>query len=108
MKKAVIIIVTVLAIVVISPFLYVSIGEKNAEKLMWEHLGNKGYTTEQIKNIDINHSFLNVILSYNEWNIKVQYADEPDAIYGYTIRDGKIVESGVTGDVDKEDLKHKH
>ena len=108
MKKALIIFATVLVIVVISSFLYVFIGEKNAEKLVWEHLENKGYTTEQIKSIDINHSFLNVILSYNEWNIKVQYIDEPDAIYGYTIKDGKIVETGVTGDVDKEDLKHKH
>lgn len=58
--------------------------------------------------IDVNHSFLNIILPYNEWIIKVQYADEPNAIYSHTIKVGKIVETGVLGDVDKEDLKHKY
>lgn len=107
-KKMLMIITTILLIVALSCFLYVFKGTKNAEKLMWEYLETKGYVTEQIKNIDVNHSFLNIILSYNEWIIKVQYVDEPNAIYGYTIKDGKIVETGVSGDIEKEDLKHKY
>lgn len=46
------------------------------------------------------------VLSYNEWTIQVRYADEPDAIYIYTNKNGQIVDSGVSGSVDKEDLKH--
>lgn len=82
--------------------------QRTQKKLIWEYLECGRYTAEQIKNIDVNHSFLNIILSYNEWIIKVQYVDEPNAIYSHTIKDGKIVETGVSDDVDKEDLKHRH
>ena len=107
-KKMFMIIAIILVVIALSCSVYVFMGAKNAEKLTWEYLEAKGYTAEQIKNIDVNHSFLNIILSYNEWIIKVQYVDEPNAIYSHTIKDGKIVETGVSGDVDKEDLKHKH
>lgn len=47
-----------------------------------------------------------IVLSYNEWTIEVVYEDEPTSVYKYTLRDGSIVESGVSGTTDKEDLKH--
>lgn len=45
MKKAFIIIAAIVVTLLISSFVYVFIGEKNAEKLMWEYIENKGYTT---------------------------------------------------------------
>ena len=99
--------VGILAVIILICFIYVFTGTKNAEKLMQVYLEDKGYTTEEIQSIDVNHSFLNIILSYNEWSILVRYADEPDAIYIFTVKNGQIEDSGVSGSVDKEDLKHK-
>ena len=96
----------VLAVFVLSGFVYIFTGTKNSEKLMQEYLEAKGFSTAEIQSIDVNHSFLNAVLSYNEWNIQVQYADEPEAIYIYTVNNGQINEAGVSGSVDKEDLKH--
>ena len=73
---------------------------------MWEYLEEKGYMHTEIQSIDVNHSFLNIILSYNEWSIAVVYTDEPTSIYYYHIKNGSIVEDGVSGTTDKEDLKH--
>jgi hypothetical protein len=107
MKKTVIIVAAIF-IIALSGCIYVSMGTRNAEKLMWGYLATKGYNEDDIEDIEIKHSFINILLSYNEWAIKVQYADEPKAKYGFTIKGGQIVETGVYGDVDKEDLKHKH
>ena len=62
----------ILAVIVLTLFIYVLTGTKNTEKLMWAYLEGKGYTTQEIQSIDVNHSFLNIILSYNEWSIHVQ------------------------------------
>lgn len=105
-RKRLSLVVSILAIIVLTCFIYVFIGTKNAERLMWKYLEDKTYSTEDVQSIDINHSFLNIILSYNEWAIHVRYADEPDAIYLYTIKNGQIQDTGVSGSVDKEDLKH--
>lgn len=85
---------------------YVIIGSSNVEKKAWDYLESKGYQEEEIQSLEVTHSFLNVILSYDEWKIKVVYADEPTSTYSYRIVDGKIVEGGVSGTTDKEDLKH--
>ena len=85
---------------------YVIIGSSNVEKKAWDYLEIKGYQEEKIQSLEVTHSFLNVILSYDEWKIKVVYADEPTSTYSYRIVDGKIVEGGVSGTIDKEDLKH--
>jgi len=106
-RKVFYIAVGILAVIVLTCFIYVNTGTKNTEKLIWAYLEDQGYTTEKIQSIDVNHSFLNVILSYNEWTIQVRYTDEPDAIYIYTVKNGQIIDAGVSGNVDKEDLKHK-
>lgn len=106
-RKGFYIAVGILAVIVLTCFIYVFAGTKNAEKRMWSYLKDKGYTTEEIQSIDVNHSFINVILSYNEWSIHIRYVDEPDAVYSYTVKNGQIKEAGVSGSVDKEDLKHK-
>jgi len=107
-KKIITIVVSILVIIAIACYIYVLSGTKKAETLMWEYLETKGYAIEEIDNIHVRHSFLNIILSYNEWIIKVQYADEPNAIYSYAIKDGQIRENGISGNVNKEELKHIH
>ncbi len=106
MKRKGIILAGIVVVIILSCAIYVFTGTKKAEKLMWEYLDEKGYTTTEIISIDVNHSFLNIILSYNEWNITVVYSDEPTSIYGYHIRNDNIVEGGVSGTTNKEDLKH--
>ena len=106
MKRKGIILTGIVAVIILSCAIYVFAGTKKAEKLMWVYLDEKGYTTTEIKSIDVNHSFLNIILSYNEWNIAVVYSDEPTSIYSYHIKNDSIVECGVSGTTNKEDLKH--
>ncbi len=43
-KTAFMIVASILIITALSCSIYVIIGTKNAEKLMWEHLETKGYT----------------------------------------------------------------
>ena len=105
-RKTTLISLCIVAAIIISCGIYIFAGTKKAEKLMWKHLDDKGYKQTEIKSVDVNHSFLNVILSYNEWNIKVVYTDEPTSVYSYHMKKGQIVEGGVSGTTDKEDLKH--
>jgi len=97
-------------IVVCTLFLVMSgnviIGSNNIEKKAWNYLESKGYKTEEIQSLGVTHSFLNPILSYDEWTIKVVYVDEPTSVYSYRLVDDEIVEGGVSGTTDKEDLKH--
>ena len=98
--------VIIVTIIALSSFIYVFTGKKKAEKLTWEYLERKGYTQQEVQRIDVTHSFLNIILSYNEWNIAIIYTNEPTSTYHYTIKDGNLVEGGISGTTDKEDLKH--
>lgn len=95
-----------LVLIILGGFLYVGIGRNNLENKMWDYLKQENYTEADIQSIEVRHSFANILLSYNEWTIEVVYEDEPTSVYKYTIRDGSIVESGVSGTTDKEDLKH--
>ena len=49
---------------------------------------------------------MNVLLSYNEWVISVVFEVEQESVYKYTLKDGEIVQSGVSGTTDVKDLKH--
>lgn len=107
-KKTFIIIVIVFLLLVLSSFVYVSIGTNKIDNQMREKLETKGYLDQDILKIKVNHSFLNILLSYNEWNIMVEYVDEPEVLYSYTVKDGEIVFAGVSGNIpDKNKLKHK-
>ncbi len=95
-----------LVLIILGGFLYVGIGRSNLESKMWDYLKQENYTEADIQSIEVKHSFANILLSYNEWIIEVVYEDEPTSVYKYTLRDGSIVESGVSGTTEKEDLKH--
>lgn len=105
-RKGIVITICIVAVIILSCSIHVYKGTKHADKLMWEYLENKGYSQSEIQSVDVNHSFLNIILSYNEWSIAVVYTDEPTSIYYYHIKNGNIVEGGISGTTDKEDLKH--
>lgn len=107
MKKTFIIIVIGFLLLVLSSFAYVSIGTNRINNQMREKLEANGYLDDDILKIKVTHSFLSVLLSYNEWNIMVEYVDEPEVLYSYTIKDGEIVFGGVSGNItDKNKLKH--
>lgn len=95
-----------LAIIVLGSFLYVGIGKNTIENKMRDYLKQNNYSETDIQSIEVKHSFVNILLSYNEWTIDVVYEDEPTSVYSYTLKDGTIVESGVSGTTDKENLKH--
>ncbi len=107
MKKKVIIGICIFLVVLISGvFSYVGIGKNIIENKMWDYLKQENYIETDIQSIEVKHSFANILLSYNEWIINVVYEDEPTSVYNYTLKDGNIVVSGVSGTTDKEDLKH--
>ena len=105
-KKGIIICCVILAIVILGACLYVGIGSKNIEGKMWDYLEQENYSKTDIQSIKVKHSFTNILLSYNEWIIEVVFEDEPTSVYKYTLRDGSIVESGVSGTTEKDDLSH--
>ena len=106
MKKIYKICSVLLAAIVLCGIIYVGIGSNRIENKAWDYLKENNYSEADIKSLDVKHSFVNILLSYNEWIIDVVFEDEPDSIYKYTLRDGEIVESGVSGTTDKEALKH--
>ena len=95
-----------LVLILLGGFLYVGIRRNTLANKMSDYLKHENYTETDIQSIEVKHSFVNILLSYNEWTIDVVYEDEPTSIYKYTLKDGNIVESGVSGTTDKEDLKH--
>lgn len=107
MKKKIVIGLSILLVMIIlGGFLYVGIGKTTIENKMWDYLTQENYSETDIQSIEAKHSFANILLSYNEWTIDVVYVDEPTSIYKYTLKNGNIVESGVSGTTDKEGLKH--
>lgn len=104
-KKNIILIIVVCTVFIVM-IGYVVIGSNYIEKKAWNYLESKGYSTQEIQSVEVTHSYLNAILSYDEWKIKVVYTDEPTSVYSYRIVDGVIIEGGVSGTTDKEDLKH--
>lgn len=105
-NKVFITIICITITLFISSIIYVSIGTSKAEKLIKNYLTEKGNKQNEIQNINVKHSFLNIILSYQEWTIEIIYKDEPTSIYYYHMNENKITEGGVTGSTIKEDLKH--
>lgn len=87
-------------------FSYVSLGRNHVEDKMWEYLGKENYSQADIQSLEVSHSFMSILLSYDEWVVRVVYQDEPASVYFYTLKNGEIVGSGVSGSTDKEDLKH--
>lgn len=105
-KKVFIVCGALFTAIVLSACFYVGIGSNNVENKMWNYLKENNYDESDIKSVDVKHSFMNILLSYNEWAVDVVFEDDPDSVYKYTLKDGRIGESGVSGASNKEDLNH--
>lgn len=64
----------------------------------------RGYTTKDISNIKIDHSYLRRITGYNEWRISVEFEKEPNVFFWFTYKDDRIIFQGVSSEpmMDKE------
>ena len=104
-KKKILIIWTL--IITISMVLYVLLGTINVKSKMDRYLTDKGDTASKIESVKVRHSFMNLLLSYDEWGIEVRYYDEPDVIYYYKYKNKEIAPAGVSGKgAEKSELKN--
>ena len=105
-KKAFIIGVVVLVVIVFALNLNVFVVKKFIKTYTYAELENRGYTAQDVSEIKIKHSYLNRILSYNEWIISVEFKKEPDVLFRFTYRNDKIIFEGVSSEpmLDKEEI----
>ena len=105
-KKAFIIGVVVLVVIVFALNLNVFVVKKFIKTYTYAELENRGYTAQDVSEIIIKHSYLNRILSYNEWIISVEFKKEPDILFRFTYREDKIIFEGVNSDLmhDKDEI----
>ena len=93
-----------LMVFIVVLILNVFIQQKFIKAYTYTELEYRGYTPKDVRKIEINHSYLNKILSYNEWRISVEFDKEPEVLFWFTYRDDKIIFQGVSSDpmLDKE------
>lgn len=105
--KRLIAVCVVIVILVTAIFAYKEIGGKAIESKTYEHLLTKGYDREDVLDIEVLHSFVNKLLSYNEWRICVRFKAEPNVEFWYTYRNQEILRQGVSGTplLDKDEMQ---
>lgn len=103
-KKVFIRTIIVLIVITVVLCLNVFVQQKFIKTYTYAELEYRGYTAQDVSEIKIKHSYLNRILSYNEWRISVEFEKEPDVFFWFTYRDNKIIFQGVSSEpmLDKE------
>lgn len=103
-KNIFITILIILFLLIVGLCFNVFIQRKFIKTYTYTELENRGYTAQDVSEIKINHSYINKLLSYNEWRISVEFEKEPDILFWFTYRDNKIVFQGVSSEpmLDKE------
>ena len=94
MKKYIVLIILIIITIILS---YKAIFRNIIKNKTYDYLETKGYIKEDIRNIEIKHSFLNKLLSYNEWRIFVEFESNPNIIFAFTYRNKEIIKQGVSG-----------
>ena len=106
MKRKIVFTKTIVALIVIivALCLNVVVQQKFIKTYTYTELEYRGYTAQDISEIKIKHSYLNRILSYNEWRISVEFEKQPNIFFWFTYRDNKIIFQGVSSEpmLDKE------
>ena len=99
-RKIMLIFITIAAAL----FLNVFVQQKFIRTYTYTELEYRGYTAQDVNEIEIAHSYLNRILGYNEWRVSVEFKKEPDIFFWFTYRDGQIIFQGVSSEpmLDKE------
>lgn len=101
-KKKVLFII--LSIIIITIILYVLLCSLSIRSKMNRYLTDRGDTASEIESVKVKHSFINLLLSYDEWSIQVRYYDEPDVAYFYRYKNNEIVFGGISGGTKDKDL----
>ena len=98
--------ITVLIVLIVGLCLNVFIQQKFIKTYTYTELEYRGYTAQDVSEIKIKHSYLNRLLSYNEWRISVEFEKEPNILFWFTYRDNKIIFQGVSSEpmLDKESI----
>ena len=98
--------IMVLIVFIVVLCLNVLVQQKFIKTYTYTELEYRDYTAQDVSAIKIKHSYLNRILSYNEWRISVEFEKEPDIFFWFTYRDNKIIFQGVSSDsmLDKESV----
>lgn len=87
-KKNIIILILVIVLGVL--LFYKLIGSENIKIKTREYLKTQNCSKDSIKSIKVSHSYLNAILSYDEWTILVEFTKEPDVLYEFNYRNKKV------------------
>lgn len=105
-KKFLITFIIILLLLIFGLCLNVIIQQKFIKTYTYTELENRGYTAQDVNEIKINHSYLNKLLSYNEWRISVEFKTEPNILFWFTYRDNKIIFQGVSSEpmLDKDEI----
>ena len=103
-RKMIITTIIVLAVITVVLCLNVLIQQKFIRTYTYTELEYRGYTAQDITEVKIKHSYLNRILSYNEWRISVEFKKQPAILFWFTYRDNEIIFQGVSSEpmLDKE------
>ena len=88
----------VVLLIIVALCLNVFVQKKFIKTYTFTELEYRGYTAQDVSEIEIKHSYLNRILSYNEWRISVEFVEEPNVLFWFTYRDGKIIFQGVSSE----------
>ena len=108
MKRKKVLTATIIALIVFAVVLCLNVfvQQKFIKTYTYTELEYRGYTTQDVDEIKINHSYLNRLLSYNEWRISVEFVKVPDVLFWFTYRDDKIIFQGVSSEpmLDKESI----
>ena len=105
-KKLFIATIMIFIVFIVLLCLNVYIQQKFIKTYTYTELEYRGYSPQDVHEITIKHSYLNRILSYNEWRISVEFEKEPDILFWFTYRDNKIIFQGVSSEpmLDKESV----
>lgn len=95
-KRVLTAVLAVTAVAALVLCLNVFVQQKFIKTYTYTELENRGYTAEDIEEINIKHSYLNRILGYNEWRISVEFTQKPEVFFWFTNRDKKVVFQGVS------------
>ena len=97
-------IIIIFVVIIVVLCLNVCVQQKFIKTYTYTELEYRGYTTQDISEVKIKHSYMNRILSYNEWRISVEFKNQPDILFWFTYRDNEIIFQGVSSEsmFDKE------
>ena len=78
-------IIIIFVVIIVVLCLNVWVQQKFIKTYTYTELEYRGYTAQDISEVKIKHSYMNRILSYNEWRISVEFKNQPDILFWFYI-----------------------